>query len=143
MLEVKTSPISGGEFRRGVFATQDIKKGELIHVAPVIPYPNEDHEHIEKTILDDYVYNYGANHTAILLGFGSLFNHSYTPNATYDINFDTHSFDFFAYTDIKAGDEVFINYNGEEDNMDPLWFMEEDDEGEADEDSEADGKEAE
>lgn len=132
MLEVKTSPISGGEFRRGVFATQDIKKGELIHVAPVIPYPNEDHEHIEKTILDDYVYNYGANHTAILLGFGSLFNHSYTPNATYDINFDTHSFDFFAYTDIKAGDEVFINYNGEEDNMDPLWFMEEDEEGDTD-----------
>ncbi|MFC4775457.1 SET domain-containing protein [Paenibacillus sp. GCM10023252] len=124
MIEVKVSKLSGGEFNRGVFATQDFKKGDLIHKAPVIPYVNEDHEHIEKTILADYVYEYGANHTAILLGYGSLFNHSYTPNATYEINFDEHTFDFYAYTDISAGDEILINYNGEEDNMDPLWFME-------------------
>ena len=124
MIEIKTSPLSNGEFKRGVFATRDIKKGELIHEAPVIPYPNEDHEHIEKTILADYVYNYGANHTAILLGYGSLFNHSYTPNATYEINFEQHTVDFYAYTDIKAGDEILINYNGEEDCNDPLWFLE-------------------
>ncbi|HZG78699.1 MAG TPA: SET domain-containing protein [Paenibacillus sp.] len=124
MIEIKTSSVSTGEFRRGVFATRDIKKGELIHEAPVIPYPNEEHEHIEKTILADYVYEYGANHTALLLGYGSLFNHSYEPNATYEISFEKHTFDFYAYRDIGAGEEIFINYNGEEDNMDPLWFME-------------------
>lgn len=124
MIEIKTSKISGGEFKRGVFATRDIAKGELIHQAPVVPYLNEDHEHIEKTILDDYAFQYGANHTAILLGYGSLFNHSYTPNCHYDINFDQHTFDFYAYTDIKAGEELLINYNGEVDCDDPLWFME-------------------
>jgi len=124
MIEVKHSPLSGGEFTRGVFATRDIAKGELIHEAPVVAYENEEHEHIEKTILEDYVFEYGANHTAILLGYGSLINHSYTPNATYEISFEKHTFDFYAYTDIKAGDEILINYNGEEDNMDPLWFME-------------------
>ncbi len=124
MIEIKTSPVSAGEFKRGVFATRDIKKGELIHEAPVIPYPNEEHEHVEKTILADYVYEYGANHTALLLGYGSLFNHSYQPNATYEISFEKHTFDFYAYKDIAAGEEIFINYNGEEDNMDPLWFME-------------------
>ncbi len=124
MIEVKHSALSGGEFTRGVFATRDIAKGELIHEAPVVAYENEDHEHIEKTILEDYVFEYGANHTAILLGYGSLINHSYTPNATYEISFEKHTFDFYAYTDIKAGDEILINYNGEEDNMDPLWFME-------------------
>ncbi|MBD2798874.1 SET domain-containing protein-lysine N-methyltransferase, partial [Xenorhabdus sp. 18] len=50
MIEVKTSELSDGEFNRGVFATRDIKKGELIHSAPVISYPNEQHEHIEKTL---------------------------------------------------------------------------------------------
>ena len=30
MIEVKTSELSDGEFNRGVFATRDIKKGELI-----------------------------------------------------------------------------------------------------------------
>ncbi|MCQ6560256.1 SET domain-containing protein [Paenibacillus mendelii] len=124
MIEIKISKLSSGEFNRGVFASRDISKGELIHEAPVIPYPNEEHEFIEKTILADYVYEYGANHTAILLGYGSLFNHSYTPNATYEINFANHTFDFFAYTDIKAGEEILINYNGEVDCDDPLWFNE-------------------
>lgn len=124
MIEIKTSKLSNGEFNRGVFATCDIPKGTLIHEAPVIPYPNEDHKFIEQTILDDYVYEYGVNHSAVLLGYGSLFNHSYTPNAVYDINFDQHTFDFFAYTDILAGEEILINYNGDVDCDDPLWFME-------------------
>ncbi|MCK1994203.1 SET domain-containing protein [Peribacillus muralis] len=131
MIEVKTSTLSDGEFNRGVFATEDIKKGELLHEAPVIAYPNEEHVFIEKTLLADYAFEYGINHTAMLLGYGMLFNHSYTPNATYDINFKNHTFDFFAYTDIKAGEEILINYNGEVDNEDPLWFNKEaDDEAE-------------
>ncbi|WP_433942943.1 SET domain-containing protein [Paenibacillus sp. SN-8-1] len=125
MIEIKISTLSTGEFNRGVFATRNIAKGELIHEAPVIPYPNEQHEFIEKTILSDYVFEYGVNHTAVLLGYGSLFNHSYEPNAIYDINFDQHTFDFYAHTDIKAGEEILINYNGEADCDDPLWFYEE------------------
>ncbi|MDQ8738049.1 SET domain-containing protein [Paenibacillus sp. LHD-38] len=132
MIEVKTSTLSDGELNRGVFATHDIAKGDLIHEAPVIPFPNEEHEHIEKTILADYVFEYGANHTAILLGYGMLFNHSYTPNAYYDLNFDNHTVDFFAHTAIAAGDEILINYNGEVDNDDPLWFNEDKEEARSD-----------
>ena len=122
MIEIKTSTLSDGEFNRGVFAKQDIPKGTLFHEAPVIPYPNAEHEFIEKTLLADYAFEYGINHTAILLGYGMLFNHSYTPNATYDINFKNHTFDFYAYTDIKAGEEILINYNGDVDDETPLWF---------------------
>jgi len=125
MIEVKTSPLSDGEFNRGVFATCDFKKGQLIHEAPVIAYPNDQHQYIEHTILADYAFEYGINHSAILLGYGMLFNHSYEPNATYEINFDNHTFDFYAYTDIKAGDEILINYNGDVDDKDPLWFNQE------------------
>lgn len=122
ILEIKTSPLSDGEFNRGVFATVDIVKGELIHEAPVLPYPNKEHVFIEKTLLADYVFEYGKKHTAILLGYGMLFNHSYEPNATYVINFQNHTFDFYAYTDIKAGEEILINYNGDVDDKEPLWF---------------------
>lgn len=122
MIEIKTSALSDGEFNRGVFAKQNIKKGTLLHEAPVIPYPNKEHEHIEKTTLGDYAFEYGVNHTAILLGYGMLFNHSYTPNATYKINFDNHTFDFYAYTDIQAGEEILINYNGDVDDQELLWF---------------------
>ncbi|MDV2685986.1 SET domain-containing protein [Alkalihalophilus sp. As8PL] len=123
MIKVMTSPISEGEFNRGVFATEDIPKGTLIHEAPVVPYPNVEHILIQETALADYVYEYGKNHSAVVLGYGMLFNHSFTPNATYDINFDQHTFDYYAYRDIKAGEEIFINYNGEVDDETPLWFM--------------------
>jgi uncharacterized protein len=125
MIEIKTSSLSDGEFNRGVFAKRDIKKGELLHEAPVIAYPNEEHEYIEKTLLADYAFEYGIGRSAILLGYGMLFNHSYDPNATYEINFDNQTFDFFAFKDIKAGEEILINYNGDVDDMDPLWFNEE------------------
>lgn len=122
MIEIKTSTISNGEFNRGVFATCDIKKGQILHEAPVISYPNEQHRHIEETVLADYAFEYGINHTAILLGYGMLFNHSYEPNATYEINFDNHTFDFYAFSDIKAGDEILINYNGDVEDKERLWF---------------------
>ncbi|AXI09267.1 SET domain-containing protein-lysine N-methyltransferase [Oceanobacillus sp. 143] len=122
MIEIKTSSISDGEFNRGVFATCDIKKGELLHEAPVISYPNDQHQYIEQTILADYAFEYGINHSAILLGYGMLFNHSYQPNAVYEISFSDHTFNFYAFTDIKAGDEILINYNGDVDDKDPLWF---------------------
>ena len=126
MIEIRTSTLSNGELNRGVFATRDIAKGELIHEAPVIPYPNEEHVFIEKTLLADYAFEYGINHTAILLGYGMLFNHSYKPNATYDIRFTNHMFNFYAYTDINEGEEILINYNGDVDDKDPLWFNEND-----------------
>lgn len=126
MIEVKTSPISDGEYNRGVFAKTNISKGTLMHEAPVLVYPNEEHEHIEKTALADYAFEYGIGRSCILLGYGMLFNHSYEPNATYEINFENNTFDFFAYKDIEAGEEIFINYNGDVDDQDPLWFNKED-----------------
>ncbi|WP_080848218.1 SET domain-containing protein [Cytobacillus gottheilii] len=122
MIEIKTSSLSDGEFNRGVFATRDIQKGELLHEAPVIAYPNDQHQHIEKTLLADYAFEYGKNHSAILLGYGMLFNHSYEPNTDYEINFSNHTFDFYAFTNIKKGEELLINYNGDVDDNDPLWF---------------------
>jgi uncharacterized protein len=122
MIEVRTSQLSDGELNRGVFAVRDIKKGELIHEAPVLPYPNKEHVHIEKTLLADYAFEYGINHSCLLLGYGMLFNHAYQPNADYEINFPNHTFDFYAYKDIKAGEEILINYNGEVDDEELLWF---------------------
>ncbi|QJC52704.1 SET domain-containing protein [Paenibacillus albicereus] len=126
MLEVRQSPNTTGEFTRGVFATRNIAKGTLFHEAPVVTYPNEEHELIEQTILEDYVFNFGANHGALVLGYGSLFNHSYEPNAVYELNFDQLTVEFYAYRDIEADEEIMINYNGEPDCDDPLWFTEDD-----------------
>ena len=125
MIEIRTSTLTDEELNRGVFANQDIPKNTLIHQAPVIPYPNQEHVHIEKTRLADYAFEYGENHTAFVLGYGMMFNHSYEPNANYVINFENDTFDFYAYRDIKADEEIHINYNGSVDIQDTLWFDQE------------------
>lgn len=54
-----------------------------------------------------------------------LFNHSYEPIAGYDIHLNNETIEFFAYTDIKAGVGILINYNGDVDEKGELWFNKE------------------
>ena len=57
----------------------------------------------------------------VALGFGSLYNHSYTLNARYeDVN--GHMKNYVAIRDIQAGEEVMINYNGDANSTEPVWF---------------------
>jgi len=112
-----------GKYGNGIYATRDIKKDELIEVSPVLISPKKEWKYLKKTILVNYCFFWGEdNDTAIALGHGALFNHSYTPNATFDNNEDNLSIDFYALADIKAGEEITINYNGELENISPLWF---------------------
>ena len=112
------------KYGRGVFATRNIKAGELIEVSPVLTSCKDEWKYLKKTILNDYCFSWGDNyeHTAIALGYGSLYNHSYTPNAMFTNNIDKLSIDFFAISDIDGGQEITINYNEDSEDKSPLWF---------------------
>jgi SET domain-containing protein len=116
LLEVKKS-----QYGRGVFATLDISKGQLFHEAPVVVCPDEQYKRLKKTALRNYYFNWGDG-VAIALGYGSLFNHSYKPNALFKINFKKQTVDFYAHKNIKSGEEIFVNYNGDPDDQGSLWF---------------------
>ncbi|WP_412973685.1 SET domain-containing protein-lysine N-methyltransferase [Priestia megaterium] len=51
-----------------------------------------------------------------------LFNHSFTPNATYQINFHNHTFHFYPYTHIQAPQQILINYNPHQHHQHLLSF---------------------
>ena len=112
------------KYGRGIFATRNINKGELIHEAPVIISPSGEYKNLKKTIFVEYVFWWGENleECALALGYGSLFNHSYTPNALYKLNLTQKTIDFYAHTDIKAGEEIMINYNGDPEDKTSVWF---------------------
>ncbi|MDQ0270623.1 SET domain-containing protein [Cytobacillus purgationiresistens] len=112
------------KYGRGVFSTRDIKVGELIEVSPVIISPKEEWKYLKKTILYHYGFYWGENYedTAIALGYGSLFNHSYTPNAEFHYITDDLLIEFHAISDIKNGEEITINYKGDPKDRSPLWF---------------------
>ncbi len=109
---------------RGVFARRPIATGEVFETAPVLVVPAAQWSSIEKTVFFDYTFEWGwaGEAAAIALGYGSLYNHSYTPNARYEKRLEDAAIDFIALRQIRAGEEILINYNGDPEARDPLWF---------------------
>jgi len=109
---------------RGVFAWTHIAAGTQIEEAPVVAVPATQVEDLDRTVLGDYYFLWGADgkEAAILLGTCSLCNHSYRPNAVFVRNFELMTITFFALHDIAPGEEITANYNGDPDSQSPIWF---------------------
>ncbi|WP_283636950.1 SET domain-containing protein [Aquaticitalea lipolytica] len=106
IVEVKHSPVHG----KGVFATRNIKKGEVIvesHMALV--HVNENLPEALATLQFPWTDEYDA---ICLSDVGSFFNHNCEPSAEI-INRDFNNLvqTFAAKTDIIKGDEITIYYN--------------------------------
>lgn len=95
---------------RGVFTKELIAKGEIIENCPIIEVTLQDPANNDEGTLVDYFFYFGEG-LAIALGFGSLYNHSYAPNATYKTNVKEKKIDFIAIENINPGDEITVNYN--------------------------------
>ena len=109
---------------RGVFAGKSFKKGEIIETCPVINITPKERKTIEKTIFNYYIYPWRSTRSgSLVLGYGSIYNHSFTPNADWKQDFKTNSMVYKAVRDIKKGEEITVNYNGEVDDNTPIdWF---------------------
>lgn len=106
---------------RGVFTDEAICAGACFEQAPVLVIPLAQWDYIEQTLLSDYCYSW-KREMALALGMGSLYNHSYSPNARYYKNFERAVMEYVAIRDIAPGEEITINYNCDPNDMDPLWF---------------------
>jgi SET domain-containing protein len=109
---------------RGVFAGRAIRKGGLIERCPLIELSEADNSGINESFLVTYLFYFGKNkeRSALALGFGSIYNHSYKPNAKFKILPSENLVEFTALTDIKKDDEITFNYTGPGINFPPLWF---------------------
>lgn len=98
---------------RGVFAQKTFSKGEIIELCPVIPMKALEANHCEKTILNDYFFEWGKNGRmyAVALGFGSLYNYSDKPNATFSNRTRELLIVIRASREIHSGEQIFIDYN--------------------------------
>jgi len=109
---------------RGVFAAEDIAKGDFIEICPAIILTKKERKTINDTLLHDYYFQWGKRQkkAAIVLGYGSIYNHSYQPNAVYLRNQEAGTLDIICRKAIKAGDEITVNYNGDPKDKSKLWF---------------------
>ena len=105
---------------RGVFTSVDIHEGDVIEVCNIIKIPKRELPIIHKTVLHDYYFLWGSDleDCAIALGYGSLYNHEIHPNANFILDIENETIDIEAIKDIKAGEEITLNYHGEDGNED-------------------------
>ena len=110
---------------RGVYTTETILSGTTIEISPVIVLSAEERANVEKTLLHDYIFEWGEDHTsaAVALGYVSIYNHSALPNCKYQMDFEAQTISIITIKDILAGEELFINYMNAEGASDkPVWF---------------------
>ncbi|OGE64418.1 hypothetical protein A3J13_00350 [Candidatus Daviesbacteria bacterium RIFCSPLOWO2_02_FULL_36_8] len=106
---------------KGVFATENIKKGEIIEVAPILILEFSDFIDTKWNKLFEY-YFWMDDYVALSLGFGSLYNHAKDANAKYELNREIEIITFTALKNIKKDEEILFNYKGSTTAKAPLWF---------------------
>ncbi len=113
-----------GKKGRGVFTKQNIAKGTVIEVAPVIVIPVKDIELIDKTILGNYIFEWGWSKRlrCMALGYVSLYNHDYSSNCEYDMNYEKKIIKIITVKPVKKREELSINYNASPEDKTLVWF---------------------
>lgn len=113
-----------GNRGRGVYTTEDLAKGTLIEVAPVIVMGKDDRRLLDQTLLHDYIFEWGGDRQqcCMALGYVPVYNHSYQSNCEYEMDYEQALISIKTVRFVAAGDELFINYNGDWNNKTPVWF---------------------
>jgi uncharacterized protein len=109
---------------RGVFSSEKIEAGTIIEISPVIVMSAEERVLLDQTSLHDYIFVWGAelSQCCMALGYVSVYNHSALSNCEYEMDYATASITIKTMRNIAAGEELFINYNGNWNDPSPVWF---------------------
>ena len=109
---------------RGVFTYDAIEPDTLIEVAPVIVMDKKDREHLDKTLLHDYIFEWGEekDKCCMALGLIPIYNHSYKSNCQYFMDFDEEIIFIKTVTAVEPGAELTINYNHNWNDETKVWF---------------------
>jgi len=114
----------------GIFTSDDIPARTIIESSPVIlvsqdlfQVVNEIHPGV-RNVLSDYPFMWTRGRSAIALGWGGLFNHSFKPNVMWELVTEEddgfNAMRFRTKRVIKAGEELFVRYVW---SADKLWFV--------------------
>lgn len=117
-LYVAPSPQRGA----GVFTTENLEAGWIIIEAPVVVMSASEKALINQTALYHYIFDWENEQCAMALGLIPILNHQLPSNCEYFQDYENNMMYVKTVRAISAGEELFINYNGDFDNPKPLWF---------------------
>lgn len=108
--------ISTCEYGHGVFTTQPIPADTTLEECPYLRIRADECA----GTLDDYVFNLETKEEngdsdvySLVLGWGSLFNHSNEHNTEYWHDTDRDLIVFHTIRAVDAGQQLFVNYGGD------------------------------
>ena len=109
---------------RGVLTLKKIAKDTVVEHSPVIVMDAAARQLLDQTTLHDYIFVWGNNEDECCMaqGYVSIYNHAIGSNCEYFMNFDDNTMQIKTVRDIAAGEELTINYNGDWDNEEDVWF---------------------
>lgn len=119
-LFIKDTGVKG----RGIFTDTFIPADTIVEVAPVIVMPAKDRVHLDKSLLHDYIFEWGEQKDgcAMALGMIPVYNHSYNSNCEYFMDYTEETIMLKTVKDILPCEELTINYNGDADDKKKVWF---------------------
>src|SRR5437588_629321 len=101
------------KYGRGVFAGKDYRMGDLIEICPLIVVENFQSALNwigHNGLMERYYFDFDEDHSALALGYGSLYNHSRNPNAHYEVNKRDRELIVLARRKITKGNQIFVSY---------------------------------
>ena len=108
--------ISECEFGHGIFTTRFLPADTTLEECPYLKIRSDECA----GALDDYVFNLETAEEngdtdvySLVLGWGSLFNHSDRHNTEYWHDTDRDLIVFHTVRDVSAGEQLFVNYGTE------------------------------
>ncbi len=119
-LYLKTTTSKG----RAVFTKERIAANTIIEESPVIVMSKDDRIHLDKTLLHDYIFEWGEkkDKCCMALGYIPIYNHSYKSNFEYYMNFEEETIQIKTIRIIEHEEELTINYNGDWNDAKRVWF---------------------
>ncbi len=109
---------------RGVFTQDFIPRETIIEIAPVLVMSADERQWLDRTRLHDYIFVWGerGDQCAMALGYVPMYNHASPSNCEYEMEWEHALIRIRTVRDIEAGEELFINYQGDWDSNSPVWF---------------------
>lgn len=109
---------------RGVFTRTAIAADTVIEVSPVVVMSAEERKLLDQTRLHDYIFEWGEerDRCCMALGYVPVYNHASPSNCEYEMDYQAGTITVKTVHPVGAGEELFINYNGDWDDPRPVWF---------------------
>lgn len=119
---------TGTDLGRGAYAERNFFPRDVVEVCPVIllHYPIKE----LSLPVQQVVFNWSklcnaSENYALVLGYGSIYNHSDHPNMRYSADPQNQAMIYTAVRDIKQGEQLTVSYNQVSEGAEPRkqsWF---------------------